>query len=503
MISLTGDILVLGSGFGGSLMALLLNQIGLRPIVIDRGSHPRFAIGESSTPVADYVLRDLATRYDLPQLAPFTQFGTWQATYPQIGCGRKRGFSYFRHEPGQPFRVRPDHGNELLVAASASDAHADTHWLRADVDAFFASQVQAAGIPFLDQTQATLSQDHQQWRLTGERLAERVQIQAPFVIDATGGAAGILAALNIPSSAAGLKTNSLAIYSHFANVRPWRQVLEAAGDSLDHHPFCADHAAQHHLLDEGWGWQLRFENQITSAGFALAADQLPHAAAESAEQQWNTVLQRYPSLARQFADASLAPSPGCFLQTGRLQRRAAQIAGANWALLPNTAGFIDPLHSTGIAQTLCGIERLANILGDHWRQSSLAEQLQQYEATLSQEFELIDQLVHGCYQARHNHRLFVAFSLLYFVAATNYEHRRQANPRQFDSAFLGADDPALRQMVDDASRRLHALISSPKISPDQLTQFEREMTVAIAPWNRVGLGDPSAGNMYRYTTAPR
>lgn len=41
------DVAVLGAGFGGCLTALILKQIGLQTVLVDRGSHPRFAIGES------------------------------------------------------------------------------------------------------------------------------------------------------------------------------------------------------------------------------------------------------------------------------------------------------------------------------------------------------------------------------------------------------------------------------------------------------------------------
>ncbi|HUG89439.1 MAG TPA: NAD(P)-binding protein, partial [Planctomycetaceae bacterium] len=74
---LDAEIAVIGSGFGGSLTALLLDRIGRRPVLVDRGSHPRFAIGESSTPIANLVLRDLALRYGLPRLVPLAKYGTW------------------------------------------------------------------------------------------------------------------------------------------------------------------------------------------------------------------------------------------------------------------------------------------------------------------------------------------------------------------------------------------------------------------------------------------
>jgi FADH2 O2-dependent halogenase len=50
------DVLILGSSFSGSLLAWLLARRGLRVALIDRDRHPRFAIGESSTPVADLLL---------------------------------------------------------------------------------------------------------------------------------------------------------------------------------------------------------------------------------------------------------------------------------------------------------------------------------------------------------------------------------------------------------------------------------------------------------------
>ena len=61
------DIAIVGSGFAGSLAALALRKRGRRVVLIERGRHPRFAIGESSTPLANLLIEELADRYDLPQ----------------------------------------------------------------------------------------------------------------------------------------------------------------------------------------------------------------------------------------------------------------------------------------------------------------------------------------------------------------------------------------------------------------------------------------------------
>src|ERR1700689_562900 len=106
-------------------MAMIAHQLGLSVMLLERGKHPRMAIGESTTPLSNLLLERLSAAYDLPRLAPLAKWGSWQRTYPQIGCGLKRGFSFFHSSGGQ-----------LLVAASPRDEIADTHWYRADVDHF-------------------------------------------------------------------------------------------------------------------------------------------------------------------------------------------------------------------------------------------------------------------------------------------------------------------------------------------------------------------------------
>jgi FADH2 O2-dependent halogenase len=61
------DVAIVGSGFGGALAALFLRQIGRSVVLLERGRHPRFAIGESSTPLANLLLEELADRYGLPR----------------------------------------------------------------------------------------------------------------------------------------------------------------------------------------------------------------------------------------------------------------------------------------------------------------------------------------------------------------------------------------------------------------------------------------------------
>jgi FADH2 O2-dependent halogenase len=499
MNKLDVDIAIVGSGFGGSLMALLLQRIGLSSTLIDRAAHPRFAIGESSTPNADLTLLDLARNYDLPRIAPLAKYGAWQRTYPQVVCGLKRGFSYFHHAPGERFAPDLEHTTELVVAASPDDDRSDTHWLRSDVDAFFAAEVQRAGVPLFENTSATLARNDRGWKLTAERPDGPLEITARFIIDGTGEYGLVPRTLGIGSRVAELATNSRTVFAHFRDLRRWGDVLQSCGGSTTDHPFDCDNAAVHQVIDEGWMYQLRFNNGVTSAGFVIDADDFPLDPTITIEDEWNRLLDRYPSLADQFAPTTIVAPAGGLARTGRLQRRRSKMAGDNWALLPHTAGFIDPLHSTGIAHSLAGIERLCGILREHWQRPTLVAALARYADTTDREVVHIDKLVSGCYLARRNFRLFTAFAMLYFAATTVSEHRRAEGQFRSGTAFLLADEPDFCELVVTAWQQIRPLAGERHLATADIERFEQFVARGIEPYNIAGLCNPAVQNMYRYT----
>ncbi|MBC7815605.1 MAG: tryptophan 7-halogenase [Planctomycetaceae bacterium] len=491
------DVAIVGGGFGGSLLTLVLRQAGLRVALIDRGRHPRFAIGESSTPIANLVLRDLCLEYDLPRVAPLAKYGTWQATHPQLVSGIKRGFSYFHHEAGQTFVADAEHSTELLVAASSSDQHSDTQWLRQDVDGFLFGEARAAGASCFEQCDVgeiepvghvfnvPLKHGH----------VENVphELRTRFVVDATGEGGFLAKQLEIENRTHELRTNSRAVFAHFADVTRWKRCMESRGLDTAEHPFDCDHAALHHAFDAGWMWQLRFNDETLSAGFVqdLNRGERPNL---SASNEWDSWLRRYPSVGEQFANAKIVRPEGGLRSTGRLQRKLARATGAWWAMLPNTAGFIDALHSSGIAHTLCGIERLARILIRSLGRDDLESRLREYERCVLSEVELIDLLVSGCFAGLGDFRRFAAATMLYFAAATSYERARLVNVGEFQPAFLLANDPVWLAVV----RRMCARLSEPA----DVGQFEHELAEAIRPFNGVGLCDPVARNMYWQPALP-
>src|SRR5207247_8571914 len=75
------DIAIVGAGFGGALMAMIARRLDKSVVLLEKGSHPRSAIGESSTALANLILEELSRRWDLPRIRQLAQWGTWQKTY--------------------------------------------------------------------------------------------------------------------------------------------------------------------------------------------------------------------------------------------------------------------------------------------------------------------------------------------------------------------------------------------------------------------------------------
>ena len=323
------DIAVIGSGFAGSLIAMIARRLGHSVVMIERGAHPRFAIGESSTPLANLLLEDLAQRYDLPGVHPLCKWGTWQKSLPHLGCGLKRGFTFLHHRFDEPFS-----NSELLVAASPRDAIADTHWYRPDFDQFLVGQAREMGVEFRDRTELSIeARDDAGFALADQHGST---IRARFVIDASGPRGFLHRALGLQESGFAGFPKTQAHFAHFRGVEKW-EARHAASECA---PYPPDDAAVHHVFDGGWIWVLRFNNGLTSAGVATTGD---------GEASWVRVLERLPSVREQFANAKPVTP---FMHQPRVAFRTSAAAGANWAMLPSAAGVVDPLLSTGFPLTL-------------------------------------------------------------------------------------------------------------------------------------------------------
>ncbi len=423
------DLAIVGSAFGGSLLAQIARRLGHSVVLIERGRHPKLAIGESSTPLANLLLEELATGYDLPRVSPLCKWGTWQRTHPGIACGLKRGFAFYHHRIGEAWSPQSDRGNELLVAASPNDEIADTHWYRPDFDHFLVREAQSAGSLYLDDTELTCAEFSPSGaKLTGHRHGEPVTVTARFVVDASGPRGFLWRRLALGESALPTFPSRQALFTHFRQVGPW---LESECQVGTGRPFRPDDSALHHVFPGGWMWVLRFNNGITSAGVSMTDALAAELGLAEGAQAWERLLARLPGVARQFAHAQPVHP---FQFVPRMAFRSAAMAGDRWALLPHAAGFVDPLFSTGFVLTLLGVERIARMLESGVE--PCGADLAAYAAETDGDLVAASRLLAAQLATVADPESFNRLTMLYFAAVTFSETARRLGKSAAAEGFL-------------------------------------------------------------------
>ena len=484
------DIAIVGSGFSGALLAMIARRLGRSVVLLERGRHPRFAIGESSTPLASLLLEDLARRYDLPRLIPFAKYGTWKREYPDVACGLKRGFSFFRHDAGARFATDESHGNQLLVAASPNDDIGDVHWYRPDLDHFLVREAVSLGVEYFDETDITEFTPHSAGvaRLTGERRravggTEQIEITARLVVDATGPRGFLHRQLSLAERPLPGMPATQALYTHFTGVRVFGEVTPMLNGVP---PYPVDAAAVHHLFDGGWIWVLRFDNGITSAGVAATETLARELQLSDGAPAWSRLLNRFPSIDEQF---SVSTATRDFTWLPKLSFASSALAGDGWVMLPSAAGVVDPLLSTGFPLTLLGVERIAAAIAADWGTPRLPAALDRYATQTQSELDVTSRLVGALYASFDDFERFTALSFLYFAAASFAESARRLGKADVaGDAFMLAGHPsfgpALAQCLDLTE------------VPTGRAKLLSAIAAAIEPVNVAGLADPARRNWY-------
>jgi FADH2 O2-dependent halogenase len=473
------QVAVIGSGYAGSLMAMTARRQGFSVALIERGRHPRFAIGESSTPLANLLIEEIADEFDLPLLRAFSKWGTWQEAHAGIPCGLKRGFTFYHHELGRPFpRDRePALRRQFMVGASPEERIADLHWHRADFDHYLMRQARELGVVYQDETVVeNVTEADDAVRLTGSRAGAPWALTAGFLIDASGPRGFLHRAFSLPEKSAEGFPATQALFTHFTGVAPLPDYFAPGAP-----PYPPEQAAVHHVFDGGWVWVLKFNNGITSAGVAATDPVAERWQLRTGEPGWRNLLRDLPALGETFAGAR-ASRP--FVWQPRVAFQSAVVAGRRWALLPSAAGFADPLLSTGFPLTLLGVQRLARLLKRHG-QPEFSSGLDDYAQATTREFEAAARLVKALYARMNRFEAFKDLSLLYFAAASFSETARRLGKSALAPDFLLCGHPGF-------GPRFRELCESGAVDENAAEQIR----ATIGPIDVAGLTDRSRDPWY-------
>lgn len=406
------DTIILGSGIGGASLATILARQGYKVLMLEKGQHPRFAIGEAAFFRTCLWIWLTGQRYDVPELLHIV---SPEAISEHIApsSGLKQSFGQAYHRPGEPYRLEETHN----IVTPLAFFFRDTHFFRQDIDQYLVRTAVKYGTEYRDQTNVTgIAFDDAGVTVTS---AAGEVFRGRYFVDGAGFRSPLAEQLGLRDETPRTRTNSRSIFSHFANVQPFDDTLAGKIPGS----YSLFEGTLHHAFDGGWFWVIPFnnnewsENPLCSVGVMLDREKFPRPGDLTPEEEFWQIVNRYPGIARHLQGAN-AVRP--FVGTDRIQYSASQAAGPRYTLLTHSYGFVDPLYSRGMMWTFENVYALAHRLmaaldADDFSMSRFEYLNELAEAQLKQ----ADQLVFNGYRAMAHFdtwnawlRVFIAGELL-------------------------------------------------------------------------------------------
>lgn len=496
----TYDVAILGSGIGGTLLGSILAANGLDVLLLEQGMHPRFAIGESTVPETTVLLRLMAKRYGVPEIAHLSNFHAVRS-HVSPACGVKRNFSFHHHEPGVP--NDPRHTTQFMTLAPPFGP--DIHYFRQDTDAYMLAVAARRGATVRQQTQiAEIVFDDDGVELA---TASGESFRARYVVDAGGMMAPLAKKFSLREDPCPLRTRSRTIFTHMTGVTPYDRIAAPRREHGLASPL--SQGTLHHIFDGGWFWVIPFDNHpfstnpLCSVGLTLDLAKHPEPDGTPEEEFWR-IVSRYPTIARHLENArAIRPWTG----TRRLQYSSTQIVGDRFCLLPHAAAFVDPLFSSGLTVTMSAINSIAARLIAAKTDGDFSGERFRYVETWTQKlYDYYDRLVSGGYIAFRDFALWNAWYRYWMICSLygnagvfeilgRWEASR--DPAVFDlfetapyRGLQGCDFEPLQELFDNACRVIESVPAgtAPADAAAQLLELLAESGLVPGPWK---LSDPN------------
>jgi flavin-dependent dehydrogenase len=332
------DVIVIGGGPAGSTAATLLARRGLRVTLLERERFPRFQIGESLLPYSNDLFERLGLTADLIEGDYFPKYGAYFVT----GDGRIGYRFRFDRRLSDPYRrsfqVRRSEFDHLLLRnAERSGVEVRQEAAVSDVD-------------LADPAGAIVT------TAAGER------IDARFVVDASGHASVVGNRGGSRMEVESLR--KIAFFAHYRNV-PRAEGKDAGNTVIV-------------VLRNAWFWLIPITAELTSVGLVVDRDHY-RACGLSPEALLAETVAGSPWVAEQMRHAERTTQ---IHARKDFSFRMERLAGPNFALTGDAAGFLDPIFSTGVFMAMKSADMVADAVVSRL-QSGSAALLEQYERDMN------------------------------------------------------------------------------------------------------------------------
>ncbi len=309
--TLTTDIVIIGAGPAGCMAGTTLTQQGWSVIGLERSYFPRHVIGESLLPRVNELLAQVGL---LPAIK--------QRHYMP-----KNGAVFLRGDDRERFcfaeALKGDYPSTFQVPRSDFDQTLATEARRQGFDLRFGHTV----------TQIELHDHLVQVDATQESTKTNLTLKAKFLLDCSGYGRVLprLLDLEVPSPL----PPRVACFTQFeGDTRPQE---DQEGDIwVCVHP------------ENGWIWVIPFSNGRTSVGLVCDASYWNNLTG-SPQEKLQTFIAQEPNTSTRLNKAVPVQSTQVIKS---FSKKVKQMHGERWALAGNTADFLDPVFSSGVALAL-------------------------------------------------------------------------------------------------------------------------------------------------------
>ena len=295
-------VTILGGGPSACMLATLLARAGVGVTIIHKPSQAPLLVGESLVPAIVPMLRQLGVEDEVR--------------------------SYSTLKPGATFNMSEtlDFSFQFDQLSGAMPRYA-YNVPRDKFDATLLKAALDAGAKIVETT-ATVERESSsdRVRLSDETLAAvgSSATQPDFIVDATGRARLLPNLLNIGCVEGDRKDTAL-----FAHVDKTHLNYEGHVHTT--------------RLEHGWSWRIPLPGRV-SVGMVVGSEFLPEYGGTK-EERFDNLLTADPALRNVTAGAKrLTP----VLEYANYQLVSSRTTGPNWALVGDTAGFVDPVFSSGL-----------------------------------------------------------------------------------------------------------------------------------------------------------
>lgn len=314
------DVLIIGGGPAGSAAALRLLGLGIRPLIVERESFPRYHIGESMTGECGGLVRELG-------------FADRMA---DAGHPVKHGVNVFGTRGGNdwfiPVMLRKDDG-----------LHDQFTWQvrRSEFDKMMLDEAVHRGADLLSGRAVAPLVSEDGLSVRGARVrtddGSEIDIQAEMTLDCSGQASFLANQKVTGPKYLGSYDKQIAIFSQVANYRrdsgPER--LAQPGNT---HIF---YKSKYH-----WSWAIPIDEELTSVGIVVPAQYFRDKKEEKADFVCREIRDLNPAMCERVPEPVSLEEPARVIPNYSFQVR--KFAGPGYICVGDSHRFVDPIFSFGL-----------------------------------------------------------------------------------------------------------------------------------------------------------